>query len=586
MELTEGTIVAERYRLDRRLGAGGMGEVWAATQTVTRMPVALKFLRDPSAGEDVRRRFLREARAAVAVRHPNVVQIHDVLELPGGEPVMVMELLEGESLEQRLRREGKVPLGELGAVMVRVVSAVGTAHQLGIVHRDLKPDNIFLAQTREGVEVKVLDFGIAKLTAVEGNAAETGGLTSTGAMLGTPFYMSPEQAFGEKKIDHRADIWSLGVILYRCLSGVLPTLGENIGQILKIIMTHAIRPLSEVAPELPPDVTDLVTRMLSQAPRDRPADLREVKAVLERHAGITVDPFGAPLVEAGEPAPADAAITPQAAALSARAPREGARRTALTAVAVAVALGLVTAAIFVPPKTGAGDAAKAAAAPTTSSIAPAPAEPPSAPSSAPAPSSTAAVLLAATATPAPSASSAAAPAPPSLPAKHTPRPPRPLPPPPRRRRPSPRWVASSKSRRSSGHCIGAPGICARCTRCSSATRARPRPPSRRRCCPCGPRRPSTAPAQSARHPRGAGRRRRPSPSRRARSSPRAHAWHPRAAEPWRSPTPPPSPSPRARHPRGARPPLPRRRRPPLREAASSRSSPRSSSRSSRASSCS
>ncbi len=387
MELTEGTLVAERYRLDRRIGAGGMGEVWAATQTVTRMPVALKFLRDPSGGEDVRRRFLREARAAVAVRHPNVVQIHDVLELPGGEPAMVMELLDGESLEQRLKREGRIPLGDLCAVMVRVVAAVGTAHELGIVHRDLKPDNIFLAQTREGVEVKVLDFGIAKLTAVEGNAAETGGLTGTGAMLGTPFYMSPEQAFGEKTIDHRADVWSLGVILYRCLSGVLPTFGENIGQILKIIMTHAITPLREAAPGLPADVTDLVDRMLSQAPGDRPADLREVKVVLERYAGVVVDPFGAPLVSndgaqapTGAPSKAGASLSgaPSAGATNragasptAVAPAPGSRRTALTIAAGVVALGLVAAAIFVQPKRGGTAPGTSAAVALSTSPAPA-----------------------------------------------------------------------------------------------------------------------------------------------------------------------------------------------------------------------
>jgi eukaryotic-like serine/threonine-protein kinase len=366
MELSQGAIVAGRYKLDRLLGKGGMGEVWAATQTVTRMPVALKFLRDPSASADVRRRFLREARAACAVRHPSVVRIHDVLELAGGEPVMVMELLVGESLEQRLRREGRMPLGDVASILLRVVSAVGTAHELGIVHRDLKPDNIFLAEASGGLEIKVVDFGIAKLTAIEGDAAETGGLTSTGAMLGTPFYMSPEQAFGERKIDHRADIWSLGIILYRCLTGVLPTHADNIGQILKIIMTNAIPRIAEAMPELPADVASLVTRMLTQDRDKRPADLREVKAVLERYAGVSVEAFGAPAAEPADVAtstskPTSAAPLPETAASRTAAPRtvggvsvvgaepSGAGRTWLAIGVGAIAVVLGIAAVFVRP---------------------------------------------------------------------------------------------------------------------------------------------------------------------------------------------------------------------------------------------
>jgi serine/threonine protein kinase len=303
MNLEQGITVANRYRLERQLGVGGMGEVWAATQTLTRKSVALKFLLANEGGgegkrhqEDSRRRFLREARAACAVRHPNVVQIHDVIQLEDGSPVMVMELLEGETLEERLKREGRLSIGDLAAVMLRVISAVGTAHALGIVHRDLKPDNIFLSETLEGVEVKVLDFGIAKLTALEGDAALTGGLTNTGAMLGTPYYMSPEQAFGEERVDHRADIWSLGIILYRAISGVLPTQADNIGQILKLVMTNAIPPLSEVAPHTPADLAELVSRMLQQDVTKRPQDLNHVKPILERYAGMVVEDFDAPVM--------------------------------------------------------------------------------------------------------------------------------------------------------------------------------------------------------------------------------------------------------------------------------------------------
>jgi len=300
MQLVAGAKVAGKYELERRIGVGGMGEVWSAVQSPTRKRVALKFLKsakEESATETeaTRKRFVREARAACAVQHPNVVEIHDVLTLEDGSPVMVMEFLAGETLEARLARDGRMALGEIAAVLVRVVSAVGAAHALGIVHRDLKPDNIFLADTADGVDIKVLDFGIAKLTALDGDAAQTGGLTNTGAMLGTPYYMSPEQAFGERSIDHRADIWSLGIILYRAVTGVLPTKADNIGQILKIIMMSEIKPIETIVPELPADLVSLIGRMLSIKRDDRPENLLQVKEVLERYAGVEVAGFGAPM---------------------------------------------------------------------------------------------------------------------------------------------------------------------------------------------------------------------------------------------------------------------------------------------------
>src|SRR5262249_52289680 len=151
-----------------------------------------------------------------------------------GVPIMAMELLDGVSLEQRLLRDGRLAMPDLAAVMVRATSAVGTAHAVGIVHRDLKPENIFIT-TGPAADVRVLDFGIAKLTATHGLAARTADLTQTGAFLGTPLYMSPEQVFGEKRVDHRSDIWSIGVILYRCLTGIVPTNGETFGEVMRKI---------------------------------------------------------------------------------------------------------------------------------------------------------------------------------------------------------------------------------------------------------------------------------------------------------------------------------------------------------------
>ncbi|WP_437590069.1 serine/threonine-protein kinase [Sorangium sp. So ce1000] len=337
--LIPGDLVASRYRVDRQLAEGGMGVIWAATHLANGERVALKLLR-PGTTDDAstRRRLLREARAAAAVDHPNVPSIHDVLELENGMPFLVMDLLEGESLRDKLLREAQIPLPELSRILLPVISAVGTAHALGIVHRDLKPDNIFLLtpdsaipraspgsapdavdprgtparlsagsagsagsadapedpQHDAGARVRVLDFGIAKLTAAGGEASWSWGRTGTGEMLGTPYYMSPEQILGEHDVDHRADIWSLGVILYECLTSVRPTEAENMGKVMKRILTGAIQPIGESAPALPADVATMIDRMLSPDRAQRPADLREVGAVLERYAAAALRPFGPP----------------------------------------------------------------------------------------------------------------------------------------------------------------------------------------------------------------------------------------------------------------------------------------------------
>jgi serine/threonine-protein kinase len=315
IRLEAGTVVGGRFRLERRLGEGGMGVVWHAVHAVTRKPVAMKFLKD-SAASDPRavQRFLREARAACAVQHPCVVAVHDVLELEDGSPVMVMDLLVGETFADRLAREGALPLPEVARTMVHVCSAVGCAHALGIVHRDLKPENIFLARSLTGAtQVKVLDFGIAKLTAAEGDAAHTGGTTGTGAILGTPYYMAPEQLFGEKDVDHRADIWALGIILYEALAGARPTQAANMGQIYKLVTTGGLAPISKKVPNLPGPVVNLVSRMLSRDRALRPADVREVLVTLSAYTDEAFVPVEAAPVRgasSSEPSPEPTQVDP------------------------------------------------------------------------------------------------------------------------------------------------------------------------------------------------------------------------------------------------------------------------------------
>ncbi len=289
-----GSVIGGRYRLDRRLGEGGMGTVWAATHTVTLRRVALKLLRPEARSQH--ERFLREARAAASVEHPHVVRVEDVFQAEDGTPTMVMELLAGESFQARLDRQVRLSVGEAAAIVLPVVSAVGAAHAAGIVHRDLKPDNIFLATLPDGsTQVKVLDFGIAKLTVVDSLAQrDLPGITRTGALLGTPFYMSPEQAVGEG-VDHRSDIWSLGIILYQALTGVLPTRADTLGGVLRVVMMGALPPLRQQGVALPEEVVSLIERMLAHDVGERVADLHEVQAVLSRFASVSVPTFGEPV---------------------------------------------------------------------------------------------------------------------------------------------------------------------------------------------------------------------------------------------------------------------------------------------------
>jgi serine/threonine-protein kinase len=277
-----------------------MGQVWAATHTITGRSLALKFVRDPQRfSPDAKRRFVREARAAASVRHPNVVDVLDVVETDEGLPVLVMERLFGETLARKVAREGALPIERVARIMLPVVEAVGTAHAAGIVHRDLKPDNIFLTDGGEAPLVKVLDFGIAKLIPQSPETLESA-LTTTGAILGTPYYMAPEQCFGERDVDHRVDVWALGVVLYECLAGKRPLEGENFGQILKLITKDDIAPLENFAPATPSDVLECVGRMLSMDRHARPQDLREVYAVLGKLLGL---PSGAPPFGPARPPP-------------------------------------------------------------------------------------------------------------------------------------------------------------------------------------------------------------------------------------------------------------------------------------------
>jgi eukaryotic-like serine/threonine-protein kinase len=279
--LSPGAVVGRRYRLERMLTQGGMGVVWTATHLVTKRRVAIKLLR--AGGHDdagSRARLLREARASCAVDHPSVLPVLDVLEVDGA-PALVMELLEGESLRERLERKGALGVRETCAILAPVAEALGAAHAARIVHRDVKPENIFLVGGDAQLTVKVLDFGIAKIVATEEPASS---LTETGAMLGTPYYMAPEQAFGERDVGPAADAWALGIVVYECLSGARPTQAENLGQVIKRITREPMAPIEESVAGVPPDLASLVGRLLDRDAGAREVDMSRVARILASRA--------------------------------------------------------------------------------------------------------------------------------------------------------------------------------------------------------------------------------------------------------------------------------------------------------------
>jgi tRNA A-37 threonylcarbamoyl transferase component Bud32 len=240
-------LVANKYRVTRLIGRGGMGSVWEGIHVTLGNRVAIKFIEtDYADNEEARTRFENEARAAAKLNSKHVVQVFDYGVMPDGRPFIVMEYLSGESLDARLERCGCMSLAETTRIITQVGRALVKAHASGIVHRDLKPENIFLVHDDDdGTDIaKVVDFGIAKFT---DTAMGVSSSTRTGSVLGTPYYMSPEQARGLRSVDYRSDLWSLGVIVFRCLTGRYPFEGEAIGDLLVKICTAALPIPSQVA---------------------------------------------------------------------------------------------------------------------------------------------------------------------------------------------------------------------------------------------------------------------------------------------------------------------------------------------------
>ncbi len=266
-----GEIFANKYRVERVLGEGGMGVVVAAHHLELDQPVAVKFLLDDVAQqEEGAERFRREARAAAKIHSDHVVRVLDVGIMDDGIRYMVMEYLEGRDLSEELAEQKSFPIGAAAGFILEAIDAVGQAHAVDIIHRDLKPANLFLAHRPDGSRrIKVLDFGISKT--IGGASAEQLSLTKTSAWIGSPLYMAPEQMQSARDVDARADIWSLGAILYELISGEPPYMADSLPQLCNLLLTREPQPIQAKCPQVPDGLAQVIMGCLV---RDREARIQ------------------------------------------------------------------------------------------------------------------------------------------------------------------------------------------------------------------------------------------------------------------------------------------------------------------------
>jgi len=274
-----GDLLAGKYRIERVLGQGGMGIVFAANHELLGVRVAVKLLlTDIATSNEAVTRFVNEAKNAARIQSDNVARVTDVGTTDGGRPYMVIEYLEGDDLSKLLEQRGVLPMQEAVDYVLQALEGLAQAHSIGIVHRDLKPANLFLVKRQDKtMQVKVLDFGISKATNPLG---DSGAMTSTKALLGSPYYMSPEQLRSSKSVDARADIWSVGIILYELLTGAPPFAGDNFGELFAAILEIDAPSLLAKRPDIDPQFEHVVMRCLQRRPENRYGNVGELASAL------------------------------------------------------------------------------------------------------------------------------------------------------------------------------------------------------------------------------------------------------------------------------------------------------------------
>jgi serine/threonine-protein kinase len=284
-----GSLIAGKYRVERVLGQGGMGVVVVATHDELDQRVAIKFLLpDALTDADWVSRFAREARAATRIKSEHAVKVYDVGKLESGAPYMVMEYLEGQDLQSILNERRLLPIPEVVEYLLQACEAIAEAHGAGVVHRDLKPANLFVTHRTDGSPcVKILDFGISKVTPLTGARDQT--VTNTTAIVGSPLYMSPEQMKASKNVDRRTDIWSLGVILQELVSGAPSFVANTTAELCALVLTDKPTPLRSTLPDAPAGLEAIIERCLRKSPLDRYETVAELAMALE--------PFGPPSVK-------------------------------------------------------------------------------------------------------------------------------------------------------------------------------------------------------------------------------------------------------------------------------------------------
>jgi serine/threonine-protein kinase len=285
MPLEIGDVIDRKYRVTRLIGKGGMGSVYDGTHILVERRVAIKVLRPELERGQAMARFEQEARAAGRIGNEHILDVYDMGKLADGSPYLVAEYLDGETLQDRMNRLGRLSPSAAVPLLLQLLDGLGAAHDAGIVHRDLKPDNVFLVRKKAGHRdfVKLIDFGVSRFERADGDDGMR--LTTTGAVVGTPLYLSPEQARGRRDVDARSDLFSVGIILYEMVTGETPFQAESFNDLLFKIVLEMPKPPEQVVTDLDPTFAGIMMKALAKDPADRFQSADEFGRALNRWAG-------------------------------------------------------------------------------------------------------------------------------------------------------------------------------------------------------------------------------------------------------------------------------------------------------------